>query len=106
MMKFGWKTLDRLLALAAAAMAVASLALNDADKSPLYILLAYALGRLSTMKYRPGTYGPEPGTYQTMYSMSRRWSSQGMACQDSAETAPTERVIIETTWAVAMSGAS
>ncbi|MBC8426660.1 hypothetical protein H8E07_21310 [bacterium] len=52
-MKIGWKTMDRLLALAAAAMGIASIALNDADKSPLYGLLAYALARLSLTKLMP-----------------------------------------------------
>ena len=52
-MKPGWILMDRLLALAAAGLGVASIALDDADKSPLYFLLAYALARLSLMKLTP-----------------------------------------------------
>ena len=39
--------LDRTLAAVAAALGVASIAMNDADKAPLYFLLAYALARRS-----------------------------------------------------------
>jgi hypothetical protein len=38
---------DAVLAVVALALAVASVALGDADKSPIYLLLAYALWRLS-----------------------------------------------------------
>jgi CBS-domain-containing membrane protein len=38
--------LDRALALMAAAMGAISVLLGDADKSPLYFLLAYTLWRL------------------------------------------------------------
>jgi hypothetical protein len=52
-MKHGWRIVDGLGAVAAAGMGVASIALNDADKSPLYFLLAYALARLSVMQFKP-----------------------------------------------------
>lgn len=39
--------LDAALAAGAAALGVASIALGDADKSPLYFLLSYLLWRLS-----------------------------------------------------------
>jgi hypothetical protein len=45
------RVVDTVLAVAALAMAVASIALGDADKSPVYLLLAYALWRLGR---RPG----------------------------------------------------
>ncbi len=48
-----WVLLDRLLALAAAVMGIVSIVLNDADKSPLYFLLAYALGRHTLMQHMP-----------------------------------------------------
>lgn len=38
---------DTVLAVVALAMAVLSIVLGDADKSPVYFLLAYALWRLS-----------------------------------------------------------
>lgn len=41
------RVVDGALAVVALAMAVVSIALGDADKSPLYFLLAYALWRLS-----------------------------------------------------------
>ena len=41
------RVVDVALAIAALAMAVVSIALGDADKSPIYLLLAYALWRLS-----------------------------------------------------------
>ncbi len=42
---------DAVLAVVALVMAVLSVVLGDADKSPVYLLLAYALWRLSC---RPG----------------------------------------------------
>jgi hypothetical protein len=42
--------LDRVLAIAAVLMAVVSVLLNDADKAPLYALLAYALWRIDAMR--------------------------------------------------------
>jgi len=41
------RVVDVVLAIAALTMAVVSIALGDADKSPVYLLLAYALWRLS-----------------------------------------------------------
>lgn len=41
------RTADTILAVAALAMAILSIALGDADKSPIYFLPAYALWRLS-----------------------------------------------------------
>jgi hypothetical protein len=40
------RQIDLLLAVAAVLMAVASVLLNDADKAPLYALLAYLLWRV------------------------------------------------------------
>jgi hypothetical protein len=40
------RVVDTVLAIAALAMAVLSAAMGDADKSPLYLLLAYVLWRL------------------------------------------------------------
>ena len=39
-------TVDRGLAAAALVLGIASAAIGDADKTPLYLLLAYALWRL------------------------------------------------------------
>lgn len=41
------RVVDVVLAIASLAMAVLSIALGDADKAPVYLLLAYALWRLS-----------------------------------------------------------
>lgn len=41
------KHIDRILAIAAVAMGIASIVwLNDADKSPIYFLIGYALLRI------------------------------------------------------------
>ena len=46
-MEMSWtNVLNRTLSLAALAMGVASIFLNDSDKSPIYFLLAYVLWRL------------------------------------------------------------
>lgn len=42
--------LDRALAVAAVLMAVISVLLNDADKAPLYALLAYVLWRFGAVR--------------------------------------------------------
>jgi hypothetical protein len=45
-MKPTLRQIDLLLAVGAVLMAVVSVALNDADKAPLYALLAYLLWRV------------------------------------------------------------
>ncbi|MFH1277998.1 MAG: hypothetical protein ABIK65_06445 [Candidatus Eisenbacteria bacterium] len=42
------RVLDTLAILAALVMAVASIALGDADKTPLYLLVGYALWRIGS----------------------------------------------------------
>jgi hypothetical protein len=49
-MRLNLTHLDQTLAVAAVLMAVVSVFLNDADKAPLYALLAYALWRMGTMR--------------------------------------------------------
>jgi hypothetical protein len=49
-MKPNLRQLDRALAVAAVLMAVVSVFLNDADKAPLYALLAYVLWRLEASR--------------------------------------------------------
>ncbi len=49
-MRPGIRYLDRLLALGAAVLGVVSVFLRDADKSPLYFLLAYILWRLGSAR--------------------------------------------------------
>ena len=49
-MKPNLSQLDRALAVTAVLMAVVSVMLNDADKAPLYALLAYLLWRLGAMR--------------------------------------------------------
>jgi hypothetical protein len=45
-MKLTIRHVDLALAVAAIAMGIASVFLNDADKSPIYFLIAYILWRL------------------------------------------------------------
>lgn len=44
------RTIDLLAALAALAMAIVSVVIRDADKAPLYLLLAYAFLRISARR--------------------------------------------------------
>ena len=46
-MKLKWQVIDRLLAVLSLGLAVASAVIHDVDKSPIYLLLAYILFRLS-----------------------------------------------------------